>query len=64
MSDAPDEDEIRLEDASRELGRAIWQTVLLAQDNGKAKGLLGKATRRQLVQRILDLARLVRGARP
>ncbi len=50
----------RIEEASREVARAIWQTVLLAKDEHKARGLLGKATRRRLVDRIVELMRLVR----
>jgi len=51
----------QLEEASEEVARAIWQTVLLSKDDAKARGLLGKATRRNLVTRILDLARAIRG---
>jgi hypothetical protein len=52
-----------LETASRDLARAIWQTVLLARDEHKARGLLGKATRARLVEKILKLMRVVRRAK-
>jgi hypothetical protein len=55
-----DADDGKLEEASQEVARAIWQTVLLAKDDGKARGLLGKATRKRLVNKILELMRLVR----
>jgi hypothetical protein len=57
---APDEEESGLEHASREVARAIWQTVLLARDESKARGLIGQATRRRLVATIFELARLLR----
>jgi hypothetical protein len=60
MRNPLEQDEAEIEDASRELARAIWQTVLLGRDDAKARGLLGQATRRKLVQRILELMRLVR----
>jgi hypothetical protein len=63
MSEADDRNDSALEDASREVARAIWQTVLLARDEHKARGLLGKVTRQQLVDRILRLARVVRRRR-
>jgi hypothetical protein len=49
-----------LETASRDFARAIWQTVLLARDEHKARGLIGQATRRRLVEKILKLMRVVR----
>lgn len=49
-----------LETASRDLARAIWQTVLLSRDDAKARGLIGKATRKKLVDKILELMRIVR----
>jgi hypothetical protein len=55
------EEDAAIEDASQELARVIWQTVLLAKDDARARGLIGKATRRTLVQRIVELMRLVRG---
>ena len=58
MADVPDDG--KLEDASRELARAIWQTVLLGRDEHKARGLIGKATRKKLVERIVELMRIVR----
>ncbi|HXU71732.1 MAG TPA: hypothetical protein VN947_20505 [Polyangia bacterium] len=64
MANAPDEDDGRVEEASRELARAIWQTVLLGRDEHKARGLLGQATRKRLVERILELMRAVRPRRP
>jgi hypothetical protein len=54
----PDDGDV--ETASRDLARAIWQTVLLARDEHKARGLLGVATRRRLVEKILKLMRVVR----
>src|SRR4051794_30664507 len=54
MSEPADNDG-DLETASRDLARAIWQTVLLARDEHKARGLLGKATRARLVEKILKL---------
>ena len=57
MAEPEDSD---LETASRDLARAIWQTVLLARDEHKARGLMGQATRRRLVEKILKLVRLVR----
>jgi len=56
-----DEDESLLQEASSELARAIWQTVLLSRDDAKSRGLIGKATRRKLVDQILKLARAARG---
>jgi hypothetical protein len=53
-----DDDEGLLKEASSELARAIWQTVLLARDDAKARGLLGQATRSKLVdQTCLDPVR-------
>lgn len=63
MSDGADRDDIEIEDASREVARAIWEVVLIARDEYKARGLLGKATRKELVQRIAALARLLRRRR-
>lgn len=63
MANAPDEDDGALEDASRDLARAIWQTVLLGRDEHKARGLLGQATRKKLVDRIVELMRIVRARR-
>lgn len=63
MANAPDEDDGALEDASRDLARAIWQTVLLGRDEHKARGLLGQATRKKLVERIVELMRIVRTRR-
>ena len=60
MRDPLEQHESDIEDASRELARAIWQTVLLGRDDAKARGLIGQATRRKLVRRILELVRLVR----
>jgi hypothetical protein len=54
-SDDPD-----LEIASRDVARAIWQVVLLGRDEHRARGLIGKAARKRLVDRILELMRLVR----
>jgi hypothetical protein len=61
MSDSSDDG--KLEDASRDLARAIWQTVLLTKDEHKARGLLGKVTRQKLVDKILELMRVVRRER-
>jgi hypothetical protein len=55
-----DADDGKLEDASQELARAIWNVVLLSKDEHKARGLLGKATRKKLVDKILELMRVVR----
>jgi hypothetical protein len=55
-----DHDDGKLEDASREVARAIWQTVLLGRDEHQARGLLGKVTRQRLVDKILELVRVVR----
>ncbi len=60
MRDPLEQNDADLEDASRELARAIWQTVLLGRDEAKARGLVGQVTRRKLVRRILELVRLVR----
>jgi hypothetical protein len=49
-----------IEDAARETARAIWNVVLLARDEHKARGLLGKVTRQKLVDKILALMRIVR----
>jgi hypothetical protein len=57
---ADDADDAKIEDASRDVARAIWQTVLLARDQHKARGLLGKVTRQKLVDKILELMRIVR----
>jgi hypothetical protein len=43
------------ETASQEVARAIWQTVLLGRDEYKARGIIGKATRRRLAEKILKL---------
>ena len=53
-------DESELESASQELARAIWQTVLLARDESKARGLLGQTTRRRLVDTIMRVLRVVK----
>jgi hypothetical protein len=63
MADAPPDDDGKLEDASREMARAIWQTVLLGRHEHRARGLIGKATRKKLVDRIVELMRIVRGSR-
>jgi hypothetical protein len=60
---ADDADDAKIEDASRDVARAIWQTVLLARDQHKARGLLGKVTRQKLVDKILELMRIVRARR-
>ena len=57
-----DSSEGDLETASQELARAIWQIVLLSRDEAKARGLIGKATRKRLVEEILKLMRIVRRA--
>jgi hypothetical protein len=56
----PSHDDGKLEDASREVARAIWQTVLLGRDEHRARGLLGNVTRQRLVDKILELMRVVR----
>lgn len=59
----PDEDtsdDAKLRQASTELAREIWSVVLLARDEHKARGLIGKASRKRLVERIVELMRLVR----
>jgi hypothetical protein len=40
-----------VEQASRDLARAIW-SVLLARDEDKARGPVGQATRRRLIEKI------------
>lgn len=60
MANADDAD---VETASQEVARAIWQTVLLGRDEYKARGLIGKATRRRLVEKIVKLMRVVRRTR-
>jgi hypothetical protein len=62
MADRSDDDG-KLEDASRDVARAIWQTVLLARDEHKARGLLGQVTRKKLVDKIVELMRVVRRRR-
>jgi hypothetical protein len=49
-----------VEQASRDLARAIWATILLARDEHKARGLIGQATRRRLVEKILRLMRAMK----
>ena len=56
-------DEVDIETASNEVARAIWQTVLLGRDEHKARGLIGKATRRRLVEKIIKLMHVVRRER-
>jgi hypothetical protein len=58
MNDSADDPEV--EEASREVARAIWQVVLLGRDGDKARGLIGKAARKRLVDRIVELMRAVR----
>lgn len=59
MSDSsPDDGDLEI--ASRDVARAIWQVVLLGRDEHKARGLIGKAARKRLVDRIVELMRLVR----
>lgn len=59
MSDSsPDDGDLEL--ASRDVACAIWQVVLLGRDEHKARGLIGKAARKRLVDRIVELMRLVR----
>jgi hypothetical protein len=59
MADRSD-DNGTVEEASREVARAIWQTVLLARDEHRARGLIGKVTRQKLVDKILELIRVAR----
>jgi hypothetical protein len=54
----PDHDG-EIEQASRDVARAIWQTVLLGRNEHKARGLICQATRKKLVDKILDLMRVV-----
>jgi hypothetical protein len=56
--DDPFADEKRLEDASRELARAIWAVVLLARDEYRARGLIGRAKRKELVEAIVALMKI------
>ena len=53
-------DDGELDNASRDVARAIWQVVLLGRDEHKARGLIGKAARKRLVDRIVELMRVVR----
>jgi len=53
-------DDGELANASRDVARAIWQVVLLGRDEHKARGLIGKAARKRLVDRIVELMRIVR----
>jgi hypothetical protein len=55
-----DEEDVQIEEASQEVARAIWQTVLLSRDEYKARGLLGKATRKKFVDGIVKLAKIAR----
>jgi hypothetical protein len=50
-----DAEESNLEQASEDVARAIWQVVLVAGDKHKA--------RKKLVDRILELMRVVRRSR-
>jgi hypothetical protein len=59
----PDGDDALLDEVSIDLARAIWNIVLLARDEAKARGLVGQAERRRLVDRIKALARVVKGGR-
>jgi hypothetical protein len=61
MGDARRDEDAQIEDASREVARAIWQTVLLGRDEAKARGLIGQVTCKKLVDRIIQLMRGVRG---
>jgi hypothetical protein len=54
------EQDVQIEEASQEVARAIWQTVLLSRDEYNARGLLGKATRKKLVESIVKLAKIAR----
>ena len=60
MGDGEPSDDGDLEIASRDVARAIWQVVLLGRDEHKARGLIGKAARKRLVNRIVALMRMVR----
>jgi hypothetical protein len=55
--------DLEIEDGARELARAVWSVVLLTKNEHRARGILGKATRKQLVESITKLMRLVRGKR-
>jgi hypothetical protein len=55
--------DVEIEDASREVARAVWNVVLLARDDHKARGLLGRVHRRTLVEKIAALVKLVRRTR-
>lgn len=61
MSSEPSDGEI--DEASRELAKAIWNVGLVARDGYQARGLLGQAHRRTLVEKIRDLIRLLRSHR-
>jgi hypothetical protein len=58
--DRGDDEDARPEPASQEHARAIWQTVLLAQDEHDRRELRTKMTRKRLVRRIVELMRRVR----
>ena len=60
MAEPNDDEERALEQASHALGQAIWKNIVLAQDEQKARGLIGRAERKRLVDEILKLARLLR----
>jgi hypothetical protein len=48
-------------DDGQAVARAIWNVVLLSKDEHRSRGLIGKAARRKLVDRIVELMRIVRG---
>jgi hypothetical protein len=64
----PDLDDVpvtdtEIEDGAREVARAVWSVVLLSRNEYQARGLLGRSKRKQLVESIVKLMRLVRGRR-
>jgi hypothetical protein len=63
MTDQRDPIESEREQASTDLARAIWEVVLLARDEHRARGLVGQVTRKKLVAQILELTRVVRRTR-
>jgi 3'-phosphoadenosine 5'-phosphosulfate sulfotransferase len=53
----------QIETASRELAKSLWDVILLGRDEYKARSMMGRVKRKELVDRILELARLLRGRR-
>jgi hypothetical protein len=62
--DVPPVTDTEIEDGAREVARAMWAVILSTRNDHQARGLMGRAKRKKLVESIVRLMRLVRGQRP